>query len=95
VSTESRQSHIAERAFGEGRRLTPHALRHTWASGHLAAGTPLRWVQEMGGWASAKVLLSTYAHYLPHDSRGFADALSRPLQDTETAPDGPRVARHA
>ena len=29
----------------------------------------------MGGWASAKLLLDLYGHFLPTESTGFADAL--------------------
>ncbi len=32
----------------------------------------------MGGWASAKLLLDLYGHFLPTESSGFADALSGP-----------------
>ncbi len=63
-------------ALGEGRHLSPHCLRHTWASLHMARGTPLKWIQEQGGWTTAKLLLDTYGHYLPSESRGFADALT-------------------
>ena len=72
-------------ALGEGRRYSPHCLRHTWASLHMARGTPLKWVQEQGGWTTAKLLLDTYGHYMPSESRGFADVLS-------AAPDGPKTA---
>jgi integrase len=29
--------------------FTPHGLRHTFASLHLARGTNLKWIQHMGG----------------------------------------------
>ncbi len=32
----------------------------------------------MGGWRSAVVMLDTYAHFLPQELAGFADALSAP-----------------
>jgi integrase len=38
-----------------------HDLRHTWASWHAQAGTPLNVLQELGGWASA-VMVRRYAH---------------------------------
>jgi integrase len=69
------------KALGRGRTPTPHSLRHTFASLHMARGTNLKWLQAQGGWASAKMLLDVYGHYLPGESRGFADALS-------TAPNG-------
>ncbi len=38
-----------------------HDLRHTWASWHVQAGTPLFALQDMGGWSSAEMVLR-YAH---------------------------------
>ncbi len=73
---------LIARVLGEGRRFSPHGLRHTWASLHMARGTPLEWIQEQGGWTTAKVLLDTYGHFMPTESRGFADALA-------AASDGP------
>jgi len=43
------------------------------------------WVQQAGGWTSAKVLLDVYGHFMPTETQGFADALT-------TAPDGPYTA---
>ena len=78
-------SKIVVGALGKGRRVTPHYLRHTWASLHMARGTPLKWIQEQGGWTTAKVLLDTYGHFMPTEARGFADALS-------ATPNGPPAA---
>jgi hypothetical protein len=36
------------------------------------------WVQAQGGWASPRILLDVYAHFLPGDHHGFADALTMP-----------------
>lgn len=41
-----------------------HDLRHTWASWHVQAGTPLFKLQEMGGWESMDMVLK-YAHLAP------------------------------
>ena len=38
-----------------------HDLRHTWASWHVQAGTPLPVLQELGGWASL-TMVQRYAH---------------------------------
>lgn len=38
-----------------------HDLRHTWASWHVQAGTPLPVLQELGGWASLQ-MVQRYAH---------------------------------
>jgi hypothetical protein len=66
---------LVKEALGEGRHHRPHDLRHTWASLHLSRGTPIKWVQAQGGWTTAKVLLDTYADYMPEETRGFADRL--------------------
>ena len=73
---------IVNKALGENRRFSPHCLRHTWASLHMARGTPLKWIQDQGGWTTAKVLLDTYGHLMPTETRGFSDVLA-------TAADGP------
>jgi integrase len=65
-----------EKALGAGRRFTLHGLRHTFASLHMVRGTKLKWIQAQGGWASAKLLLDTYGHFLPTETTGYADALS-------------------
>jgi integrase len=38
-----------------------HDLRHTWASWHVQAGTPLPVLQELGGWKSL-AMVQRYAH---------------------------------
>ncbi|MDP1708818.1 MAG: site-specific integrase [Gammaproteobacteria bacterium] len=38
-----------------------HDLRHTWASWHAQAGTPLNVLQEMGGWECSE-MVRRYAH---------------------------------
>ncbi len=78
-------SKIIVKALGKGRHYTPHCLRHTWASLHLARGTPIKWVQQQGGWTTAKVLLDTYGHYMPDEMRGYSDALT-------ATPNGPPAA---
>lgn len=41
-----------------------HDLRHTWASWHVQAGTPLHVLQELGGWQSY-AMVQRYAHLAP------------------------------
>ena len=38
----------------------------------------MKWVQAMGGRASAKLLLDLYGHFLPSESSGYADAIGAP-----------------
>lgn len=38
-----------------------HDLRHTWASWHIQAGTPLHVLQELGGWECVE-MVQKYAH---------------------------------
>ncbi|PAV02366.1 integrase [Arsenophonus sp. ENCA] len=40
-----------------------HDLRHTWATRHIMAGTPLYVLQELGGWSKADTVRK-YAHLL-------------------------------
>ena len=78
---------VIREAFGPDRHLTPHCLRHTWATLHLARGTPLKWVQQQGGWASAKMLMDVYGHYLPREMSGHANALAPP-SEPDSLPSG-------
>ena len=70
---------LVRKAFGNDfRRITPHTLRHTFVSLHMARGTNLKWIQAQGGWASAKMLLDVYSHFMPTECAGYADALTAP-----------------
>jgi integrase len=44
--------------------VTPHDLRHTWASWHYAVHRDLLLLKAEGGWSSVK-LVERYAHLLP------------------------------
>ncbi len=48
-----------------------HDLRHTWASWHVQAGTPLHVLQELGGWESAE-MVRRYAHLGGKQLSGYA-----------------------
>jgi integrase len=41
-----------------------HDLRHTWASWHAQAGTPLTKLQALGGWRTIQMVMR-YAHLSP------------------------------
>ncbi len=41
-----------------------HTMRHTWASWHVMAGTPLEVLMQLGGWSSMEMVLR-YAHLAP------------------------------
>lgn len=76
---------LVRQTVGPYRHFSPHCLRHTWASLHMARGTPLKWIQDQGGWSSAKVLLDTYGHFMPSESHGYANAITG-SNGSETAP---------
>lgn len=52
--------------------FTWHDLRHTWASWHITAGTPLEVLQKLGGWSDIRMVLR-YAHLAPEHLAGFAN----------------------
>lgn len=49
-----------------------HHLRHTWASWHAQNGTPLQFLQELGGWKSFE-MVQRYAHLSPGHLAAYAD----------------------
>lgn len=52
--------------------FTFHGLRHTWASWHLMAGTPIETLAKLGGWADLR-MVQRYAHLAPEHLAAFAD----------------------
>lgn len=52
-----------------------HDLRHTWASWHVQAGTPLNVLQELGGWESVE-MVRRYAHLSSEHLSAYVDRLS-------------------
>jgi integrase len=54
-----------------------HDLRHTWASWHAQAGTPLHVLQELGGWETTE-MVRRYAHLGGDQLAEYAERLSRP-----------------
>ncbi len=64
-----------------------HDLRHTWASWHVQAGTPLNVLQELGGWESVD-MVRRYAHLAVDHLTEYAYRLARPrviVHDTITS----------
>lgn len=51
-----------------------HDLRHTWASWHVMAGTPLREIMELGGWLTYRMVLR-YAHLSADHLQGAAQRI--------------------
>ena len=60
-----------------------HDLRHTWASWHVMAGTPLEVLQKLGGWAKLEMVMR-YAHLAPSFIAGYADNVKPPATATVT-----------
>jgi integrase len=42
--------------------FTWHGLRHTWASWHLMAGTPIETLAKLGGWEDLRMVQKHYGH---------------------------------
>ena len=59
------------------RRLSLHALRHTYATQLLRAGTPVHTVSKLLGHSTATQTLNTYAHVDVDDESAAAAALDR------------------
>ena len=58
VNTKSWRNAVKNARVGDFRW---HDLRHTWASWHAQAGTPMHVLQQMGGWSCAE-MVQRYAH---------------------------------
>lgn len=52
--------------------VTPHGLRHTYASLLLVAGTDVYYVSRMAGHASIQETVDTYGRWLPGEPQGRA-----------------------
>lgn len=59
---------------GLGKDVTPHVLRHTFASRLVMAGVDLRTVQELGGWSRLD-MVQRYAHLSPSHRREAVERL--------------------
>jgi integrase len=54
-----------------------HDLRHTWASWHVQAGTPMPVLKELGGWSSLEMVLR-YAHLGAEHLAEHAERIAKP-----------------
>lgn len=58
-----------------------HDLRHTWATLHAQAGTPMHVLRELGGWAS-ETMVRRYAHFTPGHLAGYVNAFGSRMSVT-------------
>nr|WP_245006500.1 tyrosine-type recombinase/integrase [Methylomonas koyamae] len=64
-----------------------HDLRHTWASWHVQAGTPLNVLQELGGWSDYSMVLR-YAHLAPEHLAEYANRIADSAHFAHTKQEG-------
>ena len=72
------------------RDVTPHTLRHTFATRLIENGTDLRKVQELGGWAQIK-MLERYGHVTPSRKAAAVEGLVRHFTTGFTTPEIRRI----
>lgn len=60
-----------------------HDLRHSWVAAHIAAGTPVKAIQELGRWRSAQTLLDVYSHLLASTRKEAVDGLDELVSKSE------------
>lgn len=64
-----------EEEIPEKRRVTPHTLRHTFATQHLKKGTPIERVSDMLGHEDVSTTYEEYSHLVTEDHREFQNRL--------------------
>jgi site-specific recombinase XerD len=64
-----------------------HTLRHTWASWHVMAGTPLEVLQQLGGWSGMDMVLK-YSHLAPGYLARYAGNICSTATDSAIAATG-------
>lgn len=66
-----------------------HDLRHTWASWHVQAGTPLFALKELGGWETLE-MVKKYAHLGADHLASYANNVTFTAHTTQTQKGQPR-----
>ncbi len=66
--------------------VTPHTLRHTFASRLAMAGVDLRTIQELGGWRELE-MLQRYAHLSPSHKAEAVEKIANHFTTLFTTPD--------
>ncbi|MDO8847723.1 MAG: site-specific integrase [Coriobacteriia bacterium] len=68
---------VLNRALKKGKlpTVTFHGLRHSFVAAHIAAGTPLKAIQDMAGHASITTTMDRYGHLLPQAKAEAAKAI--------------------
>jgi integrase len=79
---------LAREKAGLGEDVTPHTLRHTFASRLAMAGVDPRTIQELGGWKSL-ALVERYSHLSPSHK---AEAVERIAKIPQRFSQQPEVA---
>jgi integrase len=79
---------LAREKAGLGDDVTPHTLRHTFASRLAMAGVDLRTIQELGGWKTL-ALVERYSHLSPQHR---AEAVERIVKIPQPISQQPQVA---
>ena len=64
--------------------VSPHVLRHTFASRLVMAGVDLRTIQELGGWKSLDMVMR-YSHLSPQHKAEAVEAMCLDTIWTQTA----------
>jgi integrase len=72
VNTKAWRSGLQRAVIGDFRW---HDLRHTWASWHAQAGTPLHVLQELGSWESPE-MVQKYAHLASDHLAPYVERMS-------------------